>query len=80
MRDLIPRSTELAIFAGLAAICAAIVGTLDAQSHDIALAGIAFPIFVFAAVLGLRRNWARQAVATVEVVHPITTTSTQANA
>ena len=61
MRRLLPGANELAIFAGMSVICAAVVATMGASSHDLGLAFVACPVFIFAAVLGLRRNWQRQA-------------------
>lgn len=59
MRSLLPSRTELAIFASLAVLCTGIVsvGTIPT---DLMLPLLAMPVFIFAAVLGLRRSpqWA----------------------
>lgn len=77
MRYLLPNASEVAIFAGLAAICAAIVGTMDSQIHDLVFAIMAFPIFVFAAILGLRRNWARQVAVQPVTIQSVAPTQAQ---
>lgn len=56
MRRLLPTGIELAIFATLALICAAVVGLLHQQKADLGFAAFAGPIFLFAAVMGLRRS------------------------
>jgi len=56
MRRLLPSRVELAIFATLALICAAVVALLQPNTHDLGFAAMAGPIFLFAAVLGLRRS------------------------
>ncbi|MGB7157830.1 MAG: hypothetical protein WBD40_07175 [Tepidisphaeraceae bacterium] len=55
MKSLLPGRTELAILAALAVLCAGIVGT-EMIPHDLMLAMLAMPIFVIAAVMGLRRS------------------------
>ena len=56
MRRLLPSRVEIAIFAVLALIAAAVVGQFHASATDLGFAGFAGPIFLFAAVLGLRRS------------------------
>ena len=56
MRRLLPSRVELAIFATLAVICTAVVGILQPATHDLGLAALGGPIFLFAACLGLRRS------------------------
>jgi hypothetical protein len=62
MRSLLPSRTELAIFASLAVLCTGIVG-LEAIPTDLMLPLLAMPVFIFSAVLGLRRSpqWAEPA-------------------
>ena len=64
MRRLLPSRVELAIFATLAVICTALVALLQPSTHDLGFAGLAAPIFLFAACLGLRRSpaWTGTAV------------------
>jgi hypothetical protein len=59
MRQLIPSSREILIFAVTALVGAFAVTTLRSSAHDLGLSVVAMPVFVFAAVMGLRRNWAR---------------------
>ena len=56
MRELLPSGIELAIFATLALICAAMVGNFNPGTSDLGFAALAGPIFLFAACLGLRRS------------------------
>ncbi|MEA2735939.1 MAG: hypothetical protein QOE14_2390 [Humisphaera sp.] len=56
MRRLLPSRVELAIFAVLALICAALVALFQPNTHDLGFAALAGPVFLFAAVLGLRRS------------------------
>jgi hypothetical protein len=56
MRRLLPSRVELAIFATLALICAALVALFQPSTHDLGFAAMAGPIFLFAACLGLRRS------------------------
>ena len=56
MRRLLPSRVELAIFATLALICAALVALFQPNTHDLGFAAMAGPIFLFAACLGLRRS------------------------
>lgn len=62
MKRLLPSRTELAILAVLAVLCTGIVGT-GGIPHDLMLSGLAMPVFVIAAVMGLRRSpqWAEPA-------------------
>jgi hypothetical protein len=64
MRRLLPSRVELAIFATLAVICTALVAMLQPGTHDLGLAAMGGPIFLFAACLGLRRSpvWTGSAV------------------
>ncbi len=59
--SLLPNRIEIAIFATLAVILAGVVQTGAAtDGHDLMLAMLAMPLFVTAAVMGLRRSpqWA----------------------
>ena len=56
MRRLLPSRVELAIFATLAVICAAVVALFQPHTHDLGFAALGGPIFLFAACLGLRRS------------------------
>jgi hypothetical protein len=58
MKRPLPSGTELAIFA-LVAVACAVAATLSGV-HDIAMALFALPIFVMAAIMGMRRSgqWA----------------------
>jgi len=56
MRRLLPSRVELAIFATLAVICAAVVALFQPTTHDLGFAALGGPIFLFAACLGLRRS------------------------
>ena len=53
MKRLLPSRTELAILATLAVLCAAIAGMGET---DLGLSMTAVPLFIFAAVMGLRRS------------------------
>ena len=55
MKHLLPGKIELFILLTLAIISTAIVAA--APKHDLGLAGASIPLFIFAAVMGLRRNW-----------------------
>ena len=60
MRQLLPSLRELVIFAAVSLALAIVVSTVLASSaHDLGFSFLAMPLFVFAAVLGLRKNWAR---------------------
>jgi len=59
MRRFVPSARELSIFACLAVIFSVIVHQIHAvqpQTADLGAAGLAVPIFLVAAVLGLRRS------------------------
>jgi hypothetical protein len=60
MRRLLPSRIELAIFAALAIILAMVVAQFQPGSHDIGAAALVAPVFVVAAIMGLRRSpqWA----------------------
>ena len=64
MKRLLPSRTELAFFAALAIVAAGVIEGLIAGGtlpRDLMMAGLALPVFVVAAVMGLRRSpqWAR---------------------
>lgn len=54
MMRFLPGRFELAMFAVLALICASIVASIG--SHDAGLSIAAFPIFIFAAIMGLWKS------------------------
>jgi hypothetical protein len=54
MRRYLPGRVELCVFALIAVTCAAIVANLDARDAGLSL--LAFPIFIFAAMLGLWKS------------------------
>jgi hypothetical protein len=56
MRRLLPTGIEIAIFATLAVICAAVVASFPPGRLDLGFAALAGPIFLFAACIGLRRS------------------------
>ena len=56
MRRLLPSRTEIAIFATLAVLCAALVGAFQPTTSDLRFAALACPVFLIAAVMGLRRS------------------------
>ncbi|HEV2295307.1 MAG TPA: hypothetical protein VGR35_15755 [Tepidisphaeraceae bacterium] len=62
MRSLLPSGTELAIFGTIAVLCTGIVGAGSIPT-DLMLPLLAMPVFVIAAVMGLRRSpqWAEPA-------------------
>ncbi|HLL89787.1 MAG TPA: hypothetical protein VK324_10810 [Tepidisphaeraceae bacterium] len=63
MRSLIPSVPEVMIFVGMAVLCAAGAEHMaSAGNRDAGLSVLAAPLFVFAAVMGLRRNWQREAM------------------
>ncbi|HEV7302237.1 MAG TPA: hypothetical protein VGN72_23060 [Tepidisphaeraceae bacterium] len=65
MRQFIPSVREIIIFAVLSITMAIVVSSfMNAASHDLGLSFLAMPLFVFSAILGLRRNWARNAAET----------------
>jgi hypothetical protein len=56
MRRLLPSRVEIAIFAALAVLCAAIVAVFQPSTSDLRFAVLACPVFLIAAVMGLRRS------------------------
>ena len=64
MRSLLPSRTELAIFGTIAVLCTGIIGA-DAIPTDLMFPLLAMPVFVIAAIMGLRRSpqWADPAAA-----------------
>ncbi len=62
MKKVLPSRTELAIFGALAVICMGIMGE-GVIPHDLMFPLLSMPVFVFAAVMGLRRSpqWAEPA-------------------
>ena len=56
MRRLFPSSVEMAIFATLALLAARFILLLHSNTHDLGLAALAGPVFLVAAVMGLRRS------------------------
>jgi hypothetical protein len=56
MKRVIPGRKELALFALLAVALAIVVSLFQVSQHDLLLATLAAPLFVFCAVLGLRRS------------------------
>jgi hypothetical protein len=50
----LPGRVEILLFAILAVICGAIVSTMAA--HDTGLSVLAFPVFLFAAIMGLWKS------------------------
>lgn len=72
MKRLLPSRTELAFFAALAVVAAGLIEGLIADGtlpRDLMMAGLALPVFVTAAVMGLRRSpqWAPLELEEVEV-------------
>lgn len=55
MRHLLPCQAEVAIFATMAILCAAIADV--GQAPDLGLSLLSIPIFISAAVMGLCRHW-----------------------
>ena len=64
MKNLLPDRVELSVLAAMAVVCASAVQT--GPKADLWLAVLSIPLFITAAVMGLRRNWriadAREAV------------------
>jgi hypothetical protein len=56
MRRLLPSRVELMIFAALAVFCATVVSVFKVDMHDLGFAMLGGPIFLVAAVMGLRRS------------------------
>jgi hypothetical protein len=59
MRQNFPSSRQILIFAIISITLAVVVSTLSSAQHDLGLSFLAMPLFVFAAVMGLRKNWAQ---------------------
>jgi hypothetical protein len=55
MKNLLPGKNELVIFSVMALLCTAMVAI--SPKFDLGLAALSIPIFISAAVMGLRRNW-----------------------
>jgi hypothetical protein len=60
MRRLLPSRVEVAIFATLAVLCTGVVGAFAPTTSDLRFAALACPVFLTAAMMGLRRNPAFQ--------------------
>ena len=62
MRNLLPGRMELAVLGTIAVLCTGIVG-VGSIPPDLMLPLLAMPVFVIAAVMGLRRSplWVEQA-------------------
>jgi hypothetical protein len=56
MRRFIPHRHELVIFGCLAILFAVVVSMIHPQTSDLGMAGLGAPMFLVAAVLGLRRS------------------------
>ena len=56
MRRLLPSAVELAIFATVALLCSAFVHWFQPSTSDLRFAALAGPIFLIAAVMGLRKS------------------------
>ena len=54
MKHYLPGRVEIMLFAILSVICAAVVGSFE--SHDAGLSLLSFPVFIFAAILGLWKS------------------------
>jgi hypothetical protein len=68
MRRFVPSTSELAVFAILALVFAVVVMQINPQRMDLGTAGLAMPMFLVAAVLGLRKSplWTMSAPAQAE--------------
>ena len=66
MRQFIPSWGQILLFAAIAIVLAVALSFVDSTSRDLGLSICAMPLFVFSAVLGLRRNWARNAIDATE--------------
>ena len=75
MKRYLPGRVELVLFATLAVICAMISGT--AVERDTAMSLLAFPVFVFAAVMGLWRSGKLRSPAPERAVAPSKITDDQ---
>ena len=56
MRHLLPSRVEIMIFAALAVLCTGIVSVFQVNAHDLGIAALGGPVFLVAAVMGLRRS------------------------
>jgi len=56
MRRLLPSRIELTIFATAAILCSAFVHAFQPSTSDLRFAALACPIFLSAAVMGLRKS------------------------
>jgi hypothetical protein len=56
MRRLLPSRVELAIFAAVAIVSAVFVHAFQPSTSDLRFAALACPIFLVAAVMGLRKS------------------------
>ena len=68
MRRFVPSTSELAIFGALALVFAVVVSQINPQRTDLGAATLAMPMFLVAAVLGLRKSplWTMSAQAEAE--------------
>ena len=71
MRRLLPDRTELAVFAVLALVCATIVTQTGIQ--DLGLSLMSIPLFVFSAILGMKRSGQWDHVQQKPVAEPVET-------
>ena len=69
MRRFVPSTSELAVFGALALVFAVVVTQINPTRMDLGAAGLAMPMFLVAAVLGLRKSplWTMSAQAEAEV-------------
>jgi hypothetical protein len=69
MRRFVPSAHELLIFAFLAVLFSILVQQIQPHIADLGAAGLACPMFLVAAVLGLRKSplWTMQAQTEAEV-------------
>ena len=56
MRRLLPSGVELAIFALVAVVCSLFVHFFAPSTSDLRFAALACPVFLIAAVMGLRKS------------------------
>jgi len=56
MRRLLPSRVEVMIFATLAVLCSIVVAAFHPNTSDLRFAALACPVFLIAAVMGLRRS------------------------
>ena len=64
MKRFLPGRNETVVFAVVAIVLALVVSQFSVEQHDTGLALFTAPLFIFAAVLGLRRSpqWQTQDV------------------